>query len=353
MDRFAMGRFVAELRAQRGLSVDDLACFIGSTPRRLLALEGGRAMLPPEAFRALSGCLDVSVAELFLGRRFTADDAPETLSAARADADAYLLFCTSSRRSRLRRLLAVLIDGILLLLVYILLGSLVPGWKNGAPVYLPLLLWLLHDATGQCSIGKYLLRLRVVNGRTLARARLWQRIVRNLPLLFPVSIFVNPILVLTRGRRLGDLLTETNVVNKRVQPLSGTGLPPLAGAKRSRTLLICLILIPTLLTVGLFVGLRQYATTTGAYSAALNAIRTDPRYAEACPADAEARLLSVSINTTPRGTWMQLGIRIGETPFSVLLTRENGGWRVLSINGIARAEIDLAQARPRLSLCAL
>ena len=59
MDRFAMGRFAASLRADRGLSADDLACFIGSTPRRLLALENGRGMLPPDSFRALADYLNV------------------------------------------------------------------------------------------------------------------------------------------------------------------------------------------------------------------------------------------------------------------------------------------------------
>ena len=98
MDRFAMGRFAASLRAERGLSADDLACFIGSTPRRLLALENGRGMLPPDSFRALADYLNVSIAELFAGRRFTGTDAPEDVSAAQADADSYLRFCAASRR---------------------------------------------------------------------------------------------------------------------------------------------------------------------------------------------------------------------------------------------------------------
>lgn len=67
IDRFAMGRFVSELREQRGLSADDLARIVRTTPRRLLAL---------------AGYFEVSVAELFLGGRFAADDAPETVSAA-------------------------------------------------------------------------------------------------------------------------------------------------------------------------------------------------------------------------------------------------------------------------------
>ena len=87
MDRFAMGRFAASLRAERGVSADDLACFIGSTPRRLLSLENGRGMLPPDSFRALADYLNVSIAELFAGRRFTETDAPEDVSAAQADAD--------------------------------------------------------------------------------------------------------------------------------------------------------------------------------------------------------------------------------------------------------------------------
>lgn len=180
-----MGRFVSELREQRGLSADDLARIVRTTPRRLLALEGGRAMLPPTEFQALAGYFEVSVAELFLGRRFVADDAPETVSAAQTDADSYRLFCTSSRRMRLRRFLAVLIDIVLLLLPYILILAFIPNWKNGALFYVPLGLWLLHDAIGRCSIGKALLRLRIVNGRTLARASLWRRLVRNLPLRFP------------------------------------------------------------------------------------------------------------------------------------------------------------------------
>lgn len=169
---------------------------------------------------------------------------------------------------------------------------------------------------------------------------------RNLPLRFPLSLIVNPILLLTRGRRLGDLVAGTFVVSKRVQRLGGTGLAPLAGAKRSRTLIICLVLIPILLVTGMFFGLRQYAIATGAYDAALNAIRIDPLYAASCPTDAKAMLLSIGIRSTPQGTWMNLGIRIGDLPFSVTLTRENGGWHVLSINGVARTEPSLMQAFP-------
>ena len=132
MDRFAMGRFAASLRAERGLSADDLACFIGSTPRRLLALENGRGMLPPDSFRALADYLNVSIAELFAGRRFTWTDAPEDVSAAQADADSYLRFCAACRspRIRLRRVAAALIDGGLILLLWVLLMALLQGWDT-------------------------------------------------------------------------------------------------------------------------------------------------------------------------------------------------------------------------------
>lgn len=195
MDRFAMGRFAASLRAERGVSSDDLACFIGSTPRRLLALENGRGMLPPDSFRALADYLNVSIAELFAGRRFTGTDAPEDVSAARADADSYLRFCAACRspRIRLRRVAAALIDGVLIVFLWGVLVALLQGWDTIAPACVMLALWLLHDATGRCSAGKYILRLRIVNARTLAPASLWRRVVRNLPLL-PCSMLVSPIL---------------------------------------------------------------------------------------------------------------------------------------------------------------
>lgn len=44
-------------------------------------------MLPPDSFRALADYLNVSIAELFAGRRFTGTDAPEDVSDAQADAD--------------------------------------------------------------------------------------------------------------------------------------------------------------------------------------------------------------------------------------------------------------------------
>ena len=169
MDRFAMGRFAASLRAERGVSADDLACFIGSTPRRLLALENGRGKLPPDSFRALADYLNVSIAELFAGRRFTGIDAPEDVSDAQADADSYLRFCAACRspRIRLRRAAAALIDGFLIVFLWGVLVALLHGWDTIAPACALLAFWLLHDATGRCSAGKYILRLRIVNARTL------------------------------------------------------------------------------------------------------------------------------------------------------------------------------------------
>ena len=72
-------------------------------------------MLPPDSFRALADYLNVSIAELFAGRRFTGTDAPEDVSDAQADADSYLRFCAACRspRIRLRRAAVALIDGFL------------------------------------------------------------------------------------------------------------------------------------------------------------------------------------------------------------------------------------------------
>lgn len=347
MDRFAMGRFAASLRAERGVSADDLACFIGSTPRRLLALENGRDMLPPDSFRALADYLNVSVAELFAGRRFTEADAPEDVSAARADADNYLRFCAACRspRIRLRRVAAALIDGGLILLLWVLLMALLQGWNTLTPAYALLALWLLHDATGRCSVGKYILRLRIVNERTLAPASLWRRVVRNLPLL-PYSMFASPILFFARGRRTSDLLVGTCVVDQSVRRLGGTGLAPLAEARRARTMVICLFLIPALLVTATLVILPRYAVSSGAYDVALNALRNDPRCAEALAAEKEVELTGVKFSRTNAGTRMRLTILVNERPFEVTLERRDGGWHVLAINGVARGETYFTRRHP-------
>ena len=347
MDRFAMGRFAASLRAERGLSADDLACFIGSTPRRLLALESGRGMLPPDSFRALADYLGVSIAELFAGRRFAEADAPEDVSAAQADADSYLRFCAACRspRIRLRRVAAALIDGFLIALLLTVLVMLPLGWTADALLYVMPALWLLHDATGRCSVGKYILRLRVVNARTLAPASLWRRVVRNLPLL-PYSMLISPILFFTSGRRMSDLLAGTYVVDKSVRRLGGTGLAPLASARRGRTLVVCLFLIPALLTAAALVILPRYAVSSGAYEIALNALRNDPRCAEDIAAEREVELTSVRLSVTSAGTRMRLTILVNERPFEVALERRDGGWHVLAINGIARGETYFTWNRP-------
>lgn len=347
MDRFAMGRFAASLRAERGLSADDLACFIGSTPRRLLALENGRGMLPPDSFRALADYLNVSIAELFAGRRFTGTDAPEDVSAAQADADSYLRFCAACRspRIRLRRAAAALIDGFLIVFLWGVLVALLHGWNTIAPACVMLAFWLLHDATGRCSAGKYILRLRIVNARTLAPASLWRRVVRNLPLL-PCSMLVSPILFFTGGRRTGDLLAGTYVVDKSVRRLGGAGLAPLASARRGRTLVICLVLVPALLAAASLVILPRCAVSSGAYDAALNALRSDPRCAEALAAEKEAELISVRLSVTNAGTRMRLTILVNERSFEVTLERRDGGWHVIAINGVARGETYFTRNRP-------
>jgi len=347
MDRFAMGRFAASLRAERSVSADDLACFIGSTPRRLLALENGRGMLPPDSFRALADYLGVSIAELFAGRRFAETDAPEDVSAAQADADNYLRFCAACRspRIRLRRVAAALIDGFLIALLLTVLVMLPLGWTADALLPVMPALWLLHDVTGRCSVGKYILRLRVVNARTLAPASLWRRVVRNLPLL-PYSLLISPILFFTSGRRMSDLLAGTYVVDKSVQRLGGTGLAPLASARRGRTLVVCLFLIPALLTAASLVILPRYAVSSGAYEIALNALRNDPRCAEDLAAEREVELTSVRLSVTNAGTRMRLTILVNERPFEVALERRDGGWHVLAINGIARGETYFTRNRP-------
>ena len=71
------------------------------------------------------------------------------------------------------------------------------------------LLMILRDLLGR-SVGKCIMKLKIVNFDNEASPTLWQRLIRNItgPIAF-VDVFF--ILLRKDHRRLGDILAKTNV----------------------------------------------------------------------------------------------------------------------------------------------
>ena len=104
MDQEKTGRFIAQLRKERGMTQEQLGEHLGVSQRTVSRWETGRNMPDISMLTALCAQLDVSVAELLAGQRIEG----ETITKADASDLAEKLIGLVRRKNGLRRLLSAL-----------------------------------------------------------------------------------------------------------------------------------------------------------------------------------------------------------------------------------------------------
>ena len=74
MDTLKIGKFIADLRKEKGLTQKDLAAQINVTDKAVSKWETGRGLPDPSIWLQLCDCLQVSVSELLVGERVNHQD---------------------------------------------------------------------------------------------------------------------------------------------------------------------------------------------------------------------------------------------------------------------------------------
>lgn len=78
MDTILIGKFLAALRKERGLTQEELGEKIGVTNKTISRWENGNYMPPVEALLALSELYEISINEILTGRRLSMEDYKES-----------------------------------------------------------------------------------------------------------------------------------------------------------------------------------------------------------------------------------------------------------------------------------
>ncbi|NLB54617.1 MAG: RDD family protein [Lentisphaerae bacterium] len=122
-----------------------------------------------------------------------------------------------------RRLLGFLIDYLITAFIFLLpfwflvMTPVINGIELGGSIivralistYIAFLYLILRDLPLKCSIGKRILKLKVVDSTSKQNAQITQKLIRNLTwLLGPVEI----VYYLFTGKRIGDMIAKTEVV---------------------------------------------------------------------------------------------------------------------------------------------
>ena len=143
----------------------------------------------------------------------------------------FAIIASNMNRLFLRRATAAVVEVIIPAVLLTFMTASIPSpspepkvafWQ-GAYFFCAMIIWLIissyiifKDAmpAGQ-SLMKTMLGLRVVSAKTRIKCRWWQSLLRNIVLLIPPVIVIEPFIALFRkdGRRLGDLLCGTIVVD--------------------------------------------------------------------------------------------------------------------------------------------
>ena len=126
MDAKATGRFIGELRREKGLTQKDLAERIGVTDKAVSRWETGKGLPDTALLKPLADVLEVSVSELLSGKRIGADQI-------KAQADQIILDSLdySDPDRDLKRVLHFLLIGIVAALGCVLFALVVASFGNG------------------------------------------------------------------------------------------------------------------------------------------------------------------------------------------------------------------------------
>lgn len=226
MNDYAFGNFVCQLREKKGLTQANIAEELGVTPAAVSKWENGSSKPRVDVLFRLAQILEVRPEELMAGHYITEETLnPEAIKQIN-DRYEYLrrIEMHNTARAKIKRILAWVIDwniiGSFVLLVVFLFSALFQenAEKENDFVKVVLMfcilsypiLFVLRDyIMGDRSLGKKMLGLVVLDQRTGEKAKVSQRIFRNIFLLVG---YVDSIILLATGRTLGDRMAHTVVV---------------------------------------------------------------------------------------------------------------------------------------------
>ena len=236
MDQIKIGRFLAQLRKEKGLSQEALAEKIGVTNKTISRWETGTYMPDVEMMKILAEFFGVNVDELLSGERAeTKPDTPERSEKRPLNPnDAFHDQATRFDIS-MRRLLAWIIDVSIPVCVSVILFCLMIVFDSNlylhlkyvsfyekAHILLPVALVLLKNIFFKnASIGKKLMRIEIVrvdDGKLPSKIILIGKAAISV-FLFLIDGFY---LMFTRGTSLGDKETKTRVIYSKSSKRYGT-----------------------------------------------------------------------------------------------------------------------------------
>jgi len=223
---YNFGNFVCQLREQKGLTQADIAQELGVTPAAVSKWENGSSKPRVEILFRLAQILDARPEELMAGHHIVEESI--NTEAVKQINERYELLRRIERhntaRAKIRRIFAWIIDwnmigSTVLLAVAVFLALFKEEIeKESAFVIVALILlilsypilFILRDfIMGGRSLGKRMLGLAVLDLRTGKKAKISQRMFRNI---FLAAYQVDIIMLLTTGRSLGDRVAHTVVV---------------------------------------------------------------------------------------------------------------------------------------------
>lgn len=229
MNDYTFGNFVCSLRENKGLTQAEVAQKLGVTPAAVSKWENGSAKPRVELLFKLAELLEVKPEELIAGRSITDETLdPEAVKRIN-ERYAYLTRIEQHDKPsvKLRRVLAWVIDWNIIGMCVLMLTSLEFAIFSGASVefstlhYLTLFItillypicFVLRDfLMNGHSIGKRIMGLVVIDRQTGEKAKVSQRLTRNL---FLFILQIDAIVMFVTGTTIGDKVAHTVVIPKK------------------------------------------------------------------------------------------------------------------------------------------
>ena len=226
MNDYNFGNFVCQLREQKGLTQADIAQELGVTPAAVSKWENGSSKPRVEILFRLAQILDARPEELMAGHHIVEETLNTEAIKQINERYEYLrrIEMYNTTRAKIRRIFAWVIDwnitGSIVVLALNVFFALFKEEVEKGSVFVvvglillilsyPILFVLRDFIMGGRSLGKRMLGLAVLDLRTGEKAKISQRMFRNI---FLAAYQVDIIMMLATGRSLGDRVAHTVVV---------------------------------------------------------------------------------------------------------------------------------------------
>lgn len=206
MNDYNFGNFVCELREQKGLTQADVARELGVTPAAVSKWENGISKPRVEVLFRLAEILGVKPEELMAGKHLGETLDAETVKRIN---ERYEYLCKidsfNTKKAKSDRIFAWLIDWFIMCIIVNLPFFPILSAAIG------LLCFILRDAFGK-SLGKRIMKLEILDRKTGKKAKISQRIVRNM---FFIIVWIDGIMMLSSGQSIGDTVAGTVVISTK------------------------------------------------------------------------------------------------------------------------------------------